>query len=244
MPRLTIFQTNDLHGRLTLEMAEQLDALTAKHQPSLLLDSGDAVACGNLGWHGGGEPIHHLMNLAGYDAGTLGNREFHLWGGPQAAKLSAAEFPIVCANLTGRGVFGQIAPAVELEPFAGLKVRVFGLLRDMVGGPPASWLSGARFRPPLEAAQEQVAARGDAAVCVCLSHLGLAADRELASIDGLDLVLGGHSHTLVDPPEQVSGTWIGQNAPYGGTLSRYELDVEDGRLARITGCVQDWQQIG
>jgi len=215
--------------------------LSAACRPSLLLDSGDAVACGNMAWHRQGEAAHHLMNRAGYDAGTLGNREFHLWERAQCCKLAAAEFPIVCANLTGRGVFGSLPPAVVLEPVAGVKVRVFGLLRDMVGGPPASWLSGARFRPPGAVAREQVAARGEAAVCVCLSHLGLAADRQLAAaVDGLDLLLGGHSHTLVDPPECVAGTWIGQNAAFGGTLTRYALDIADGRVAHVDAAVERW----
>lgn len=241
MPRLTILHTNDLHGRLTEPLAARLAAEAAACRPSLLLDSGDAVACGNMGWHRAGEPAHQLMNRAGYDAGTLGNREFHLWGRAQACKLAAAEFPLVCANLSGRGVFGRIMDHVVLEPVAGLRVRVFGLLRDMVGGPPASWVSGARFSPPVDAARGQVAARGDAAVVVCLSHLGLEADRELATaVDGLDLLLGGHSHTLVDPPVRVAQTWVGQNEAYGGSVTRWVLELVAGRLAAVSAAVERW----
>ena len=243
--RLTILHTNDLHGRLDAAGAALLRDTKAAAEPALLLDSGDAVACGNMGFHRGGEPDHDWMNQAGYDAGTLGNREFHLCQFAQRLKLGRAGFPLVCANLAGRGIFGELASHVVLEPVEGLRIRVFGLLRDMVGGPPAAWISPARFRDPVAVAREQTVAGDESALCVCLSHLGLAEDRRLAAeVDGLDLILGGHSHTPLEPPERVGRCWIGQNRPYAGTFTRYRLSIEDGVLVDAAAEVVPWLQDG
>lgn len=242
MEQVTLLHTNDLHGHLTPAAAAALQA-RREALGAVLLDSGDALGTGNLGFRPGGEPVQRLMTTAGYAAGALGNREFHLWGYGQRCKLKAAGFPLLCTNLSGRGVFGEIPDHVVLEPRPGLRLWIFSLLRDMVGGPPARWLSGARFAPPVAIAADQVAqaAAAGCAACLCLSHLGQNADQRLAGdVPGLAIILGGHSHTVIDPPVQVEGCWIGQNRPYGESVTRYQLSVEEGRLAEVTATVEPW----
>jgi 2',3'-cyclic-nucleotide 2'-phosphodiesterase (5'-nucleotidase family) len=228
---LTVLHTNDLHGHLDEFGAAALARLKAELAPCLLLDSGDAVACGNVGWHRRGERLHELMNGAGYDAAALGNREFHFRPGPQAAKASLARFPLLCANLLAPPGYGGLRPAATLNIEGWPPIRVFGLLVPMVTDQMwARRLSPARFGPPAEAAV-RVLASLDGALPLCLSHLGAARDRELAAAcPSLPLILGGHSHTLLDPPERVGQTVITQNRPYGGSLTKVRLRLDAGRV--------------
>jgi 2',3'-cyclic-nucleotide 2'-phosphodiesterase (5'-nucleotidase family) len=231
MPTLTLLHTNDLHGSLTEYGARFLAELKAAHAPCLLLDSGDAVGVGNVTWHAHGERAHELMNGASYDAGAMGNREFHFRPGPQRAKLQLARFPILCANLVAPDGYGGSRRQALLRLDDGPTVRVFGLLVPMVTEAMAARLiSPARFGEPSEAAAEQVAA-ADGGPVVCLSHLGLERDRRLAAAcPGVDVILGGHSHTPLAQPERVGRALIAQNEPHGGTLTKVVLTVEDGRV--------------
>ena len=78
MARLHIFHTNDFHGKLTEEKAAQLKAKIARlsvGEPYLLLDAGDAIAAGNLGFNPLGEPVLARMSALGYDAMTMGKAD-------------------------------------------------------------------------------------------------------------------------------------------------------------------------
>ncbi|MBI2298430.1 MAG: metallophosphoesterase [Armatimonadetes bacterium] len=228
--RLTLLGTNDLHGRLTPGLVQRLSDLKARCQPALLLDAGDAVACGNVGFRPGGEPAHDLMRAAGYDAGALGNREFHFRPGPQQCKLRRVLFPILCANLSDArgGLYGGIAPVATLTA-GGVEVLVVGLCVPMVTAQMwARWLSPARFVAPAEALRT-VLAEPQRGPVVVLSHLGLRRDRELAAeVPGIDVILGGHSHTATR--ERIGTTLICQNQPYAGSVTQVVLDVEEGRV--------------
>jgi len=234
MARLNLLHTGDLHGMLTEYGARYLAELKLSLAPCLLLDSGDAVGCGNVSWHGRGERAHELMNGAGYDAGALGNREFHFRPGPQAAKLRLARFPILCANLVAPRGYGGVRPSAALTLEGLPPVRVFGLLVPMITeGMWARRLSPVRFGPP-EAGARQVLAQEPAALTVCLSHLGLARDRALAAAcPDLGLILGGHSHTPLAVPERVGDTVITQNEPHGRSVTHVALEVEGTRVTAV-----------
>lgn len=221
----TILHTNDLHGRLTPGLAARLAELKAERAPALLLDSGDAVECGNVGFRRRGCRAHELMNHAGYDAGALGNREFHFRPAPQRWKLSRAAFPILCANLVAPPGYGGIQPAVVRE-VDGARVAIVGVLVPMVTAAMAArWLSPARFEPAVDALA-RVLPTLQAEVTVVLSHLGLERDRELAEAGlRIDLILGGHSHHLLDPPERIGRALVTQNRSHGGTVTVVSVTV-------------------
>jgi 5'-nucleotidase len=71
---------------------------------------------------------------------------------------------------------------------------------------------------------------------VVLSHLGLDGDRALArAVDGIDLIVGGHSHTFLERPETVDGALIVQAGAKGQVLGRLDLTVE-----QATGQIEDY----
>ena len=86
----TILHTNDFHNHLLPQQAERLRELRAGlGDNGLLLDAGDAISSGNVTYKPGGEPILDVMSDAGYDAMTIGNREFHFSQAGFCAKVEA-----------------------------------------------------------------------------------------------------------------------------------------------------------
>jgi 5'-nucleotidase len=89
------------------------------------------------------------------------------------------------------------------------------------------------------------ARREGPATVVLLSHLGVGADRRLAAqVAGVDVILGGHSHSLIAPPAQVDGpdrpVLIAQAGAHGRWLGRLDLDLAaDGRVAALQPAMRE-----
>lgn len=108
-------------------------------------------------------------------------------------------------------------------------VGVFGLMAQMVTERMAARRVSAFVNTPFVPAARNCieALREKCAVVICLSHLGLARDMEVATnVGGIDLILGAHSHEELDPPIRVGDTWICQAGAFGRFVGRYVW--EDG----------------
>jgi len=238
-PKITIWHTNDMHGRMSAETAERLRRLREGTPDSLLLDAGDAVAAGNVTWRLK-EPIFELMRLAGYDAMALGNREFHLWQVGFAAKLRDSPHPVLCANLASqpRPLPGALRSSIVVELGSGLTVGILGLTVPMVtSAMVVSRLSHYVFEDPIAAGRREAAAlRGRCNVLVALTHLGVKRDRELlVAAPEIDLIVGGHSHTPLYEPMQEAGRWIVQSEPFARTVGRVEVELGERGVVGVRG---------
>ncbi len=232
MSAITIFHTNDLHNKLTPAKAARLRDLKASVPGSILLDAGDAIWAGNIFFRPGGEPVLKVMNDARYDAMAMGNREYHFLASGLRKKTSLARFPVLCANIRSRG--GADLPSVSSVAFerASLRVVVFGLTLPMITERMlASRISGHAFEDPIETAARLVPTlREQADILVALTHIGLKRDRELASsVPGIDLIVGGHTHALLQEPEFVGKTAIVQAGWYGHHVGKVEIEP-DGQV--------------
>ena len=231
MPDLTILHTNDLHGKLSDRAAERIarEKSTAEH--CLLLDGGDATPSGNIYYRPGGEPILARMSELGYDAMAMGNREFHFLGPGLKSKVKLARFPILCANLHSELELGQlVVPSVVFE--IGMKVGVFGLTVPMITKRMmVSKLSPFWFEDPIQAAAKMVhELKPKTDLLIALTHIGLKADMELAqSVPGIDIIVGGHTHAVLDKPVVVGETSIVQAGAWGRFLGR--VDVSGTRIS-------------
>lgn len=218
-----LIHTGDFHNRLGDVEAARLSAILREHPDALLLDSGDAVGAGNLGFRPAGEPILDRMRSIGYSAMALGNREAHLWRTILERKVKSAQFPVLSANLTAAAPVAGVQPWIEMER-DGVRIAIVGVTPPMVTR--SMWsrhLCDLLFESPRSAARsaaEALRARTD--LLILLSHAGQRVDREIATDGGYDIILGGHSHTLTEAPEHISGTWIchtGSHALYAGVWS-------------------------
>lgn len=229
---LWLFHTNDFHGRLTPERAERLGCRRAEHPDSLLLDAGDAVSAGNLGFRIGGEPVLQRMDELGYDAMTVGNRESHPRREVFPKKLEDARFPVLCANLTARpGAPIPTCPWVVIER-AGLRVAVLGLTVPMFTRKMWSQaLCDYLYEDPLATARALAAElRPRCDLLIALTHIGLRADEALAAaVPEIDLVVGGHTHADLAAPVMVGDTPILHTTAYAFFLGRARLESQAGR---------------
>lgn len=225
MPAITIFHTNDFHNKLTSEKAQKLKELKQSTSNSLLLDCGDAIWAGNIYFRPDGEPILKLMNDAGYDAMAMGNREFHFLATGLRKKIGWAEFPVLCANIRPTNHADLPVASDVTFNIAGLKVVVFGLTVPMITERMLSRkVSSYVFDDSIETAARIVPElRKRADILVALTHIGLKVDRELAeSVPGIDLIISGHTHAVLESPEMVGQTAIVQ----AGWFARYVGKVE------------------
>ena len=244
---VTILHTNDTHSCIEPEkngtagvvnraaLIENFrDSLGADNM--LLFDCGD-FSQGSLYYNTfkGGLEVE-LMNAMGYDAATIGNHEFDFGMENMARLFRMAEFPFVCANydFTGTVCEGLVKPYVVIRR-GGKKIGVFGLSPDPAGLVSKDNYAGVKFISPVDAANrcaKELRARGCDLV-VCLSHLGWKINNEyndeklLALTDGIDIVLGGHSHDYFQEPEyrknaggkDVFIQQMGKNGRYLGYVS-------------------------
>lgn len=236
MPTITILHTNDFHNHLTEAQAAKLkERRAALDGRGLLLDAGDAISSGNITYKPGGEPILDLMSDAGYDAMTVGNREFHFSQAGFCAKVSRARFPVLCANVRAKGEETKlpVVPTIERK-VGGARVTVFGLTVPMITERMLSRkVSSYVFDDPLKTAESLVPAlRPGCDLLVCLSHIGLAKDRELAArVPGIDLIIGGHTHALLETGERIGDTFVAQAGWWGRYLGTITAELGDGRPA-------------
>jgi 2',3'-cyclic-nucleotide 2'-phosphodiesterase (5'-nucleotidase family) len=227
MPALTIFHTNDFHNKLTPEKSAHLRQIKSSTPNSLLLDCGDAIWAGNIYFRPDGEPVLKLMNDAGYDAMTMGNREFHFLATGLRKKIGWADFPVLSANIRPtNGADMPVRSDITVER-GGVKVVIFGLTVPMITERMlVRRMSSYVFDDPIETASRIVPElRRRADVLIALTHIGLKSDRELAdSVEGIDLIVGGHTHAVIEEPECVGNTAIVQAGWFAHYVGKVELE--------------------
>jgi len=217
---LTILHTNDTHScvmPLSVHLADTLQAGRGgflrriamlkeerRKDPGLLLfDSGDFCQGSPYYTLFKGDVESGLMNMMHYDAGTIGNHEFDFGLENMARVFKRLNFPIVCANYRFHeyGLDKIVKPYVILKR-NGLKIGVFGLSPKLDGLVDHKNYRSTEYLDPVKTAQEtaDLLKKKHCDLVVCISHLGWEekgmGDQEVISrTRGIDLVLGGHSHT-------------------------------------------------
>jgi 2',3'-cyclic-nucleotide 2'-phosphodiesterase (5'-nucleotidase family) len=178
-----------------------------------------------------------FLGEVGCDAWVIGNHEFDRGFDNAAAFVLASPVPVLSANLRDpaepeRPALPGSVPSVVLDA-NGLRVGVFGLTTPQLPrlASPAT-MARMQVWPPEVAARAQVEAlEGQVDLVVALTHMGIDDDRLLAeAVPGIDLIVGGHSHTSLVPPERVGGTWIVQAGSYARQLGVLDLRVVDGQI--------------
>ena len=213
-----------------------LEEMRREHPDNmLLLDCGDfsqGSAYYNLYK---GEVEVKLMNLMRYDACTIGNHEFDFGLENLARLMRMAEFPFVCCNydFTGTPCEGLVKPYIIIER-AGVRIGVVGVCPQPQGLITGKNYEGMQYTRPAQAAQpiiDKLRGEEQCDIVVCLSHLGWGDKPDMdpdfiAGTTGLDVVLGGHSHTYFEGPSYVKdkrGHEVlvdheGKNARFLGTI--------------------------
>ncbi len=249
--KFTIVHVNDVHGHIEpftrsgskdqvgafAKASVYIEGLRKDNPNILLLAAGDMIHGTNEVNFFGGLPIVELMNYMHFDAMALGNHEFN-YGQEQLLKMAqAAEFPFLSANVVHSDgtLFTKDYSIFEV---GGVKVGVFGLTTvdtPIVTHPKN--VIGLKFLDPAPVAAKMVEAlRGQVDIIVCLSHLGFDVDKALAAaVPGIDVIVGGHSHTIVSQPEIVGDTIVVQTGEWTEHVGILSLEVTGGKVASFDG---------
>jgi 5'-nucleotidase/UDP-sugar diphosphatase len=208
-------------------------------EPVLLLDAGDFLGGGPFAWLAlnGSAAELTIMQEMGYDAVAIGNHEYDYGADVLAQYLSQAGYPeahqktlVLASNteapsdhpLAAQGLYRETG-MFELDN--GLKVGVFSLIgKDAILAMGDS--GDMQFLDQHETARQMIdELKGQGAdVIVAISHSGVGEDRELAQeVPGMDVIVGGHSHTVLFEPVLEGSTIIVQAGSLGMYLGQLEL---------------------
>lgn len=182
-------------------LATLVKDLKRTRQPVLLTLGGDYLSPSAIGTaRVDGEPLAgrqtvDVLNGVGLDWATFGNHEFDISEAAFRARLAEARFGIVSSNVTdaaGRPFPGTVQSTILPIQVGGRQIQL-GLIGLTIDSNAAAWV---RYRPPVEAAREQLKLlKGRADAVIALTHLDLDEDQELVvQCPEIDLVLGGHEH--------------------------------------------------
>ena len=265
---MTLLHTNDTHANIepctttcsnptnvggVARRYTAIQQVRAEGGNVLLVDAGDYFQGTLFFNYWQGQEAAHFMNSLGYQAAAIGNHEFDS-GPPALARfIQAANFPVLGANIdasTQVSLTGQIEPYTIVQ-VGGQPVGIFGLTTEetpILSSPGPNVL----FTDHVAAAQATVAALQAQGVnkIVLLSHLGYDVDQPLAAaVSGIDVIVGGHSHTPLGPmpgamgpyptvvtspsgqPVMVVSAW-----EWGKYLGRLDLTFDDaGVIQTYTG---------
>jgi 2',3'-cyclic-nucleotide 2'-phosphodiesterase (5'-nucleotidase family) len=133
---------------------------------------------------------------------------------------------------------------VVLKTRNGIRIAVFGLIQIEAGsGLPSTHpdkVKGLVFSEPLAKALEMKKLRAGSDVLIGLTHIGFEQDALLAGeMPELDAIIGGHSHTRVDPAEMINGVLVAQAGSDNKFLGRVELLVRNHRVVEKKGTLID-----
>ncbi len=248
--QLVILHSNDTHGQLlplptesgTLlggyaRRATFIKQQRAAHPHLLLVDAGDFYQ-GTRFWHTfRGEPDIRLMNMLAYDVGALGNHDCDGGIGVLADRLRQADFPVLCANMTfpAEHPLGDAWQPFVIKNIGGVRVAFFSMLIDAMQLYPPEFQAAVRVEDAVTVARRLVAQlRARADVVIHLSHLGQLGDVAVAeAVDGIDLIIGGHTHLPLEKPLVINGTPIVRAIAGGQLMGRLVLEISAGKKVRL-----------
>lgn len=263
MKRITIMHTNDTHARIdpfpmgsgayeglggVARRAALVEKIRERNPFNLLLDAGDTFQGTPYFNYYHGALDFKLMSMMKYDASTIGNHEFDNKVEGFVDVAPNAEFPFVSSNYDFRGApeMGKFVQEHLIKFVNGVKIGIFGLgvnFRNLVL---PELHEGVRYYNPVLISTQMVRRLRQDHNCdfiICLSHIGYRYDDDRVSdlvvaneVDGIDLIIGGHTHTLLEEPHVVekngtTPTLISQVGHAGVVLGR--LDFEFDRTNRL-----------
>ncbi len=238
-----IFAVNDMHATIDNfpKLAYIVDSLKVIYPHMLLVAAGDNQTGNpvNDQYPEKGLPMIELMNATGFDLSAVGNHEFDSRPEGFSNLTHKANFGFICANMTA-----DVSLNIRVNPYKiiklpnGLKLAFFGLLQINQNGIPDSHpdnVKGFTFRSPYETAPEYLFLKNQSDILIALTHLGFENDVKLAEQmpAGIDLIIGGHSHTKVEKEQIHNGILITQaeNKLKYGTLIKLTIN-SDGSLQK------------
>lgn len=215
---LTILHTNDVHAHHepnnagdggAARQAAVVNQIRAEGGNVLLLDAGDRFTGTLFHQQYRGQDSVQIMNAIDYDGMTLGNHEFDDGDQILAEFIDGVEFPVVTANVdfsASPELAGKVPPSAILD-VAGEQVGIIGLVTadtPVISSPGEGLVFDSDLVSVTQAVVDELTEQGVDKI-VLVTHVGLDKDQEIAAgTRGVDLIVGGHSHSLLSNTYQAS----------------------------------------
>ena len=248
--KFTILHSNDMHGDFLAEVQGEkgeligglallsgyINKVREEEENVLYVISGDMVQGSLIDSEYKGISTIEIMNYLAPDVVSLGNHEFD-YGLPHLLFLEKmANFPIVNANLYIKKYYKRLMRPYLIINKAGFDILFTGIITEKVmDSLNQDNLIGSFVS--LEEASAEIGKITDAYknddidMTIVLSHIGYESDVELAKMLkpewGVDLIIGGHSHTILDKPTKVNNILISQAGVGTNQVGRFDIVVDD-----------------
>lgn len=245
---IKIIHVNDVHGQVEgndkdligyPRLKTYVDRQREENPNLILLNAGDTIHGTNFATLSRGETVVNLMNIMGFDAMVPGNHDFN-YGSDRLLELGKkAEFEILAANLVKEGSKEKPYKDYMIKEVDGVRIGIFGLATpETKEKSHPNNTKGIDFISPVEASREMLAKLKEekADVIIALSHLGEDKESEFTStlvareVEGIDIIVDGHSHTRLDQGRIENGTLIVQTGDWVKNIGEVNLSFKDGKL--------------
>ncbi len=257
--RFTILHSNDMHGDFLAELeagsgeaiggiallSGYINQVRATEKNVIYTISGDMVQGSIIDSEYKGISTIEIMNYLSPDCASLGNHELD-YGLPQLLFLDKlSNFPIINANMYIKKYNKRLMMPYLIKTIDGFDILFIGIVTETVLDALKLDCQIGTFISLEDAATEigricDAYKNDDIDLTVLLTHIGLDSDKELAAMLkpewGVDLILGGHSHSFMDQPEIVNDILIAQAAVGTDQVGRFDLLVDDD-----TNSIVDWK---
>lgn len=257
--RLVILHTNDTHSQIDPDtkglggVARRkvlIDSVRSSSPATLLIDAGDAVQ-GTLFFNiFRGEVEDSLMNLLGYDIQILGNHEFDNGIAELAERWKRLSADRITTNYDLRAVpaLDSIFTPYVIKTYGDKRVGIIGINLDPDGMIAPANCRGIVYLDPTEAANATAWHLRHNERCdyvIAVTHIGYSGKQHANDLDlarnsrNIDVIIGGHSHTEIDPSKpdapihrvanaEGDTVVIAQNGKGGATLGEIDIDLATG----------------
>ncbi|HJX22910.1 MAG TPA: bifunctional UDP-sugar hydrolase/5'-nucleotidase [Candidatus Bathyarchaeia archaeon] len=248
--KFTILHSNDMHGDFLAEIQGQggkligglsllsgyINKVRQEEENVLYVISGDMVQGSLIDTEYKGISTMEIMNYLAPDVVALGNHEFD-YGLPHLLFLEKmANFPIVNANLYIKQYNKRLMQSHLILKKAGFDILFTGIITEKVMDSLRQDELISSFVTLEEASQEigkicNAYKNDDIDLTVILTHIGFESDLELAKListeAGVDIIIGGHSHTILKEPAVVNNIVIVQAGVGTDQIGRLDIVVDD-----------------
>ncbi len=224
-----------LIGGLAL-LSGYINKVRKEEENVLFVIAGDMLQGSTIDTEYKGISTMDIMNYLAPDVVALGNHEFD-YGLPHLLFLEkVANFPIVNANLYIKNFNKRLMKPYVILKKAGFDILFTGIVTEKVADALKKDKLVGSFITLKEASNEvgritNAYKNDDIDLTILLTHIGFESDKKLAKMMkkewGVDMIIGGHSHTVLEKPAEVNNILIAQAGVGTDQIGRFDIEVDD-----------------
>ena len=247
LKKLTLLHSNDLHGDFLAEKVDEkliggvsrlsgyVNKVCNEEKNVIYTISGDMFRGSLVDSEFQGLSTIEIMNMLAPDVVTVGNHEADYGLAHMLFIEKCAAFPIINANMYIKYISKRLFNSHYIKEVDGMRILFIGILtEEVLKNTKSEGLVGTLI--DIQDAIEEVSKICDAYrtedidMTILLTHIGIEEDKKLAAaLDpacGVDIIIGGHSHTLLSEPVVIAGIPIVQAAIGTDQIGRFDIMVD------------------